>query len=636
MPSPLSASSPATPSVRRRTKSVLLLVVLLLIVAAIPRVLGVESAPMQADEQHWVMRAEVLQRRVRKLSRNYSTHLAHPGVFPATVLMSGQVGAKLYDKVHQAIVGTPAPFDNLTATRLGNALFSSLLPPILFLLLIPWTSRSVAFCVGLLLALGPRAIDLSRIAHIDTIFAVVTTLTIMIYLSAIRRGSVLLKMVAGFFFGLCILSKPTCIALVPGFMLAKSILRWRWPEIYKEFPITWSDVWVAFISLIVFVAGYTRLWHHHRPYPQWEGIDRTIPRYLYSIGEQLGSGSYHPLVVILLLLIALSLAIKLFKQRRLTAVDHLAALAGFVVLCWSLLPAAFENLTIYYMRVFALTGVRHQSFHGVIPPVPGGYFTLAVVDLPPLVLLSTLLMPLLFIPRVRRTLTDSEQQLWVMASCTAFVWLLFLSNSSKQAWRYAIPVAPQIYIIAVLSLCAVGRFIKTPRLPFLLLVLGQVKAVYRGYPNWDLYQSPFAPPPQLSYEIGAFHPRTGQVDALRFLVEQSSQRRKKIYVTVFGDGKILTAEAERWFTERAKHLYFGYYREDRVDYVLVQGNIKVRDARFEKYLSSDPVFVARAKGVPIISIYEVNQQSRDVTTDASEPVHLSESGNLDNPAHDLE
>jgi hypothetical protein len=543
--------------------------------------------------------------------------------------MSGQVGAKVYSKALHAITGTPSPVRTLTASRLANALFSSLLPCLLFLFLLPWTKRSVAFCVGLLLALGPRMIDLSTIAHIDTSFAVVTTVTIMVYLAALRWASVPLKLVAGVFFGLCILSKPTSIALIPAFMLAKTILRWRWPDVYKEPPIAWPDVWVVFVSLVVFVGGYTRLWYHNRPYPEWEGIDRTIPKLLYSIGREFQSGTPYIVLTIILISIAFVIGRKLIARTPLNWVDHLLAIVAAISLSWTLMPVAFENLAVYYMRVFALTGVKHQSFHGTIPPVPGGYFTLALVDLPPVVVLSTLLMPLLFIPRVRHTLSETEQQLWIMACCTAFVWILFLSTSSKQAWRYAIPVAPQIYIIATLSLCAVGRFVKTPRLPFVLLILGQVKAVYRGYPHWDLYQSIFAPLPQISYNIGAFHPRTGQTDALRFFAQQSELRAKKIYVTVFGDGKTLTSEADRWLGERANHLYFGYYREDRADYVLVQGNLKITDVRFEKYLSQEPVYIARAKGVPLISIYAVKPKTTEEATDAVPSSRSDESSSLD-------
>jgi len=630
------ASSHTTQSPQKRIVVAFTLAILLLVIGTIPRVAGVTTAPMQADEKHWIMRAHVMQRRLAKQWWHYSTHLGHPGVFPAAVLMSGQVGAKVYSKAHNLITGSPASVATLTASRLANALFSSLLPCLIFLFLLPWTSRSVAFCVGLLLALGPRMIDLSTIAHIDAIFAVVTTTTIMTYLAALRWGSARLKIVAGFLFGLCILSKPTAIALIPAFMLAKAILRYRWSETYKELPIAWSDVWIALIALIVFVGGYTRFWYHLRPYPEWAGIDRTIPTILYSIGGELQSGAPCLALVTILALIALILGRKLYNQTRLTWIDQLLGLGAVVTSCWALMPAAFENLTVYYMRVFALTGVEHRSFHGAVPPVPGGYFTLALVDIPPVVVLSTLLMPLLFIPRVRRTLSDSEQQLWIMASCSAFVWLLFLSTSSKQAWRYAIPVAPQIYIIGTLSLCAVGRFVGTPRLPFVLLILGQVKAVYRGYPHWDLYQSIFAPPPQLSYEIGAFHPRTGQIEALQFLGQQSQERAKKIYVTVFGDGKTLTSEADRWLGERANHLYFGYYREDRADYVLVQGNIKVRDVIFEKYLSSEPVYVARAKGVPFISIYAVKRELVSSPTGEAPTSNPAEDSNPDTPAPDLE
>lgn len=632
----VSASSQTRQSSPKRVLVAFFLAILLLFIAALPRVAGVTTAPMQADEKHWIMRAHVMHRRLAKQWWHYSTHLGHPGVFPAAVLMSGQVAAKVYSKAHNLITGSPAPVGTLTASRLANAIFSSLLPCLLFLFLIPWTSRSVAFCVGLLMALGPRMIDLSTIAHIDAIFAVVTTTTIMTYLAALRWRNAGLKVVAGVLFGLCILSKPTAIALIPAFMLAKAILRYRWPDTYKELPISWSDVWITLIALMVFVGGYTRLWYHHRPYPEWEGIDRTIPKFLYEMGRELQSGLPALALITTIVVIAVILGSKLYTRNRLTWIDQLLGLGAVVTSCWALMPPAFENLTVYYMRVFALTGVVHHSFHGSVPPVPGGYFTLALVDLPPVVVLSTLLMPLLFIPRVRRTLTESEQQLWIMASCAAFIWLLFLSTSSKQAWRYAIPVAPQIYIIGTLSLCAVGRFIGTPRLPFVLLILGQVKAVYRGYPHWDLYQSIFAPPPQLSYQIGAFHPRTGQIEALQFLGEQSRQRAKKIYVTVFGDGKTLTSEADRWLGDRANHLFFGYYREDRADYVLVQGNIKVRDVVFEKYLDSQPVYVARAKGVPLISIYAVKSESVAASKDEAPSSTPVEDSNPDTPAPDLE
>lgn len=619
-----------------RSRTTVVLAILLFVLAALPRIMAVSTAPMQADEKHWVMRADLLSKRLAKLSPNYSTHLAHPGVFPAAVLMSGQVAIKIYSKASHAISLPSIPRDPLTGARLANALFSSVLPSLLFLLLIPWTSRAIAFSIGTLLAFGPRNIDLSTIAHIDTIFGVVTTLTIITYLSALRWSNERLKILSGVLFGLCILSKPTCVSLIPAFALAKTILRWRWPETYKEAAVTWSDVWVVLIALTVFVGGYTRLWHHHRPYPQWEGIDRAIPEYLYSVGMTLRSGLPLYALIVVLALSALVVGRKLVRGTRLVWVDHLLAIGAAIAFAWTIMPAAFENLTLYYMRVFALTGATHRSFHGTTPPVPGGYLTLGLIDLPPLIVISALLTPLLFIPRMRRVLTDSEQQLWVMACCTAFIWIIFLSTSSKQAWRYAVPVAPQIYIIASFTLCALGRAIDTPRLPIALLLLGQAKAFYRGYPNWDLYQSPLAPPAQLAYEIGVFHPRAPQVDALRFLGERQRESREKVQVTVFGDGKTLTAESERWLGESAPHIKFGYFREGIADYVLVQGNIKVIDANFQKYLTREPVYVARAKGVPVISIYDIAPSIGREPRDVVQPSKMDENSNLDTQAPDLE
>jgi hypothetical protein len=332
--------------------------------------------------------------------------------------------------------------------------------------------------------------------------------------------------------------------------------------------------------------------------------------------------------IVVLTLSALVVGRKLVRGVRLVWVEHLLAIAATVALGWVVMPAAFENLTLYYMRVFALTGATHRSFHGTVPPVPGGYLTLALVDLPPLIVISAFLTPLLLIPRIRRMLTESEQQLWVMACCTALVWILFLSTSSKQAWRYAIPVAPQIYIIASFTLCALGRAIDTPRLPIALLLLGQAKALYRGYPNWDLYQSPLAPPARLAYEIGVFHPRSGQLEALRFLGEQQRERAKKIHVTVFGDGKTLTAESERWLGASAAHIKLGYYREGRADYVLVQGNIKVTDVHFQKYLEAEPVYIARAKGVPVISIYAASPATTHKPRDETHPLNSDEHSSI--------
>lgn len=502
----------------------------------------------------------------------------------------------------------------LLGARLGNSLFSSLLPVVVFLFLVSYTARLKAFCIGALLAFAPRAIDLSQLAHIDTIFSVIVTATVLCYLSALRTGRLSLKVCAGLLFGLCILSKPTCFALIPAFMLVKAVFRWRWPETFKEGPLAWSDVWIALCALAVFVLGYTRMWHHHKTYPQWEGIDRTIPELLYAIGCNLKSGVPAIGVCTLLVCVALHLAPKLRNAIRLTWIDHTLALVSVLTACWMIRPQVFETLPLYFMRVFSLSGVTHSGFHGTSLPVPGGYLTLALCDLPALVLIAVFLTPLLFIPRLRRTLTAPEQQLWIMGSIVSLVWLLFLSTSSKQAWRYAMPIAPQLYILASLSLCALGRTVGAPRFPLAALLLFQGVAIYTAYPKWDLYLSPLAPPADVAFAIGAFKPRSGQVEALQFLSDEAKRSGRAVRITVFGDGTTLVKEANRWLGADARRLHMGYYPESKADYILVQGNIQPSDAGLSSYFSERPVYESLAKGVPVARVYKVHYVPTNVSS----------------------
>jgi hypothetical protein len=105
---------------------------------------------------------------------------------------------------------------------------------------------------------------------------------------------------------------------------------------------------------------------------------------------------------------------------------------------------------------------------------------------------------------------------------------------------------------------------------------------------------------------------------------------------VFGDGKTLTAESGRWVGEAAPHIKLGYFREGIADYILVQGNIKVTDANFQKYLAHEPLYVARAKGVPVISIYDVALSLDRETKDAVQHSNVDENSNLGTQAPDLE
>jgi len=348
------------------------------------------------------------------------------------------------------------------------------------------------------------------------------------------------------------------------------------------------------------------MWHHAKKFPEWSALDRAMPEYIYSLGMNLRGGLVGVTLVAIILIIAGRLMWKARCHVPLSWRDQTLAIFGFVTACWLAAPQVFENLTLYFSRIYALPAIPHVSFKGVVHPIPGGYLTLACINLPPLVLISLLLTPLLFVPTIRKKLTSSEQQLCVMSAIVSVLWILLLSSSSKQAWRYTLPVASFLYIIASLSLCAVGRCLDTPRLPLILLLLGQAKAVYRGYPNWDLYQSPFAPTPKIAARLGAFHPRTGQLEALNYLITEAKNRQRELRVTLIGDGRTLASEAVRWFGKDAHWIRLGYYREEVADFLLIQRNVKFEDSQYKKYLSYQPIFESVVKEVPVAGVYAID------------------------------
>lgn len=596
----------------------LALAFLLLIIGILPRIEGVVRSPMQPDEKHWVSRTDTMVSRIKRLSRQATSHLGHPGVFPAAVLATGRQLGRIW---------TPDPppggfVDNfsthLTNTRLGNAYFSGLLPCFVFLVLLAYTGVAEAFSIGALLALTPNLIDLGQVAHIDTIHAVAATATIFSYFAAIRRGLIRYKIASGVFFGLCLLSKPTSIALIPGFIGAKLLLRYFWPQHYKEPIVSWSDIWTGLISLATLVLLYSRMWHHGSDYPQWIGLDRYVPELLHKAGAALGQMPFLVLTVAILLTIVTRQTIAYRRGRPRRWIDQLLSVVATIIAWWALFPKNFENLALHWMRVFSLSGAEHQSFQGVAAPIPGGYISLAIADLPPLVIIALVLIPLTLVPKVRQVLTDSEKQIMVMGLVVSVAWLLLLSTSSKQAWRYAMSIIPQLYIVACLSLSAFGRVLNA-RKPLLgALVATQILSTASAYPAWDLYQSPLSPPPMVALEIGLFHPRTGQVDALRFLADQAKKLGRPVKVTVFGDSQMLTLEARKWLGKDAAGLYLGYHRESQADFLLVPGLSKVSHPLFEKYTKKDPIYVAAPKGFPVMRVYSVSQTDRATSSETEE------------------
>jgi hypothetical protein len=566
--------------------------VLLFLVALVPRIVFVSSGPLQADERHWDARTDRVLEKLRSDPFHATSHLGHPGVFPALVMSTSKVACSFVNRTLGDSAMRALCVDSLSAARLGNALFSSLLPSLLFLVLLKWTGFLEALTVALLAALSPRAIDLSRIAHVDTIHGVVVAATVFSYLAALRLNDCRLKALAGIGFGFCLLTKPTSIALVPALFIAKLLLARLWPKTFVSRGISWSDLWMAIWSLAVFTLLYTRIWHHGESFVEWAAVSHAGPHVLYEIGVALRSGALGEIVLALL---SISVVVQVVRWRRAERVGgqwHLTTLV-VVLLTWLVVfPASWENLARYWMRVFNLTSVTHQSFAGATLPPAGGYLSYAIAELPPLVFIGVVLAPLLAVPAICRALRPSEQQLVVVSVAVCVCWLAFLSASSKQAWRYALAVAPFCYVVATLTLCALGRRCKLARLPLLALLLLQGAAAVCAFPAWDLYQSSFARVLEPTVRRELVRVRSGQQEALSFLINEAKRERREIFVSVLGDGDVFQREAARSFGADAKLIKLGYFSDYASDYVIVQTTFEVRDPQWMKHTSADPVFRA--------------------------------------------
>jgi hypothetical protein len=345
---------------------------LLFMVALLPRILSLAAGPLQADERHWDARTDKVLEKLHSDPLHATSHLGHPGVLPALVMSGSKAAYILADRIIGSAEARALLIDSLGAARLGNALFSSLLPPVLFFVLLQWTGLYEALTIALLAALSPRAIDLSRIAHVDTIHGVVVVATVFAYLTALRLDKIRFKVLAGICFGLCLLTKPTSIALVPALLISKLLLARLWPATFVQRGFSWSDLWMGILSLVVFIALYTRMWNHGESFIEWVNVSHAGPHGLYQLGLSLRSGPLAALVSAFLLCGVLTQSVRWRSLKQLDARWHLTTLAILVVAWLVVFPASCENLLRYWMRVFNLTSVKHQSFAGATPPPAGG------------------------------------------------------------------------------------------------------------------------------------------------------------------------------------------------------------------------------------------------------------------------
>jgi 4-amino-4-deoxy-L-arabinose transferase-like glycosyltransferase len=598
----------------RRTTAFLVVVVLLL--TLVPRLVGICSGPIHADEKHWDRRSHKILQNITKDPRRVTSHLGHPGVVPALVMAAGQGIAVEYNSLIGAQPSDQRFLDSISGARIANAIFSSLLPVILLLALLSWTGPAEALCISLVVALSPRFIDLSRIAHVDTAQAVVVCGTVFLYVRSLLGSERRWKFLAGIGFGLCLLCKPTSIALIPGLFVVKVLLARLWPQQFLQRGLSWSDVWLALTAMVVFVLLYSRMWNHGGAFIEWKDVSHAGPHQVYLLAQRLGSGIVGIVSCLAVSGVLVWLGLSARGRSSQPWYWHGAAVVGLLFLSFILFPAVWENIVRYWMRVFNLTSVKHQSFAGPTAPPEGGYFTSMAVELHPLVLCGALLSPLLLLRPLRASLKACEQQLILFSSVIFIAWMMLLAPSAKQAYRYSMPAVPFLFVVACFLLFAAGRVAGRRVIPIVVLGAAQAFSALSAYPVWDLYESASARFVSEAARLEALRPRSAQGEVLAFLRAESVKRGRTLLVTVLGDGDVMSREAARSTSassdsENHASLRFGYFPDYAADFILVQDYLKQENSQWSRHLQQTPRFRYASRGLALVSVYEVDPAIND-------------------------
>lgn len=557
-------------------KHKLLLALLLWIVALGFRLHGISTVSPHSDEQHWQKRGGLVLKNIR--TRNWqdlTTHLLHPGVPTAYVVAASQWTSEKYNSHLNFSPRDKYYLAPLVASRIGCAIFASLIAPIVFLGFHSLLGLSVSLFAASILALDFPLAENSRFALMDAMLVVFITTSIIFYAHALKSRSLLLKLMAGIFWGLSVSIKPTSVFLIPAF-LAWRAFRFLFFRT-RNYPgdnklITWGDLWAVVLGHAAFAAVYTRLWYHWTTEPYKLNNPSLLREATHNIGRFFSSHSSLAFTLIGFFSLATLALLGSFLLNRKSAKDFSAANhVGMLCLLMTFLlgiltqrPAILENIIGYWTWTFNLSKERHESFGQVWEPLPLGYLGEFLFKTPSVFVFGILLTAFpLWRCWKKRGLAFEQEQLATAALlviCFCF-WLAPLSMSQKQAYRYAIPVLPCYYLIAAFGLLetinlliqktAFGKF--TGRISFataaaLLLIPWSYSFASIGG-RYELYSNTLSGGIQKATVRGERIPFTGQKKVLEFLHNRASLGKGKLTVMVLGDHLAMKQAYVHFFPE---------------------------------------------------------------------------------------
>lgn len=569
------------------------------------RLENITDFDLQADEAHWATRSRILLDMLHANPSRASSHLGHPGVPPTLIMAFGQW---LGMKIQLIETGDLSQFDRLLWSRISVVAVSSLVLPIIFLVISTFVSVPVAAVASTFLLFDPVFSAYGRIAHLDAIHVLLVTLTILFFELSLRRSSLKFKLLSALFFGLSITTKPTAVVLLFCFFIYRLLRSSMKGE--KIVFFEWSDISCLFISQAVLGILYTRLWQHPSHYFLKLGIRSEFALFLWDLGNYLREFYFVSFSLLGLLILLAFLSKGTFRKSL------IAIIAFFVSLAAS--PAVYDNLIRFWLWVFGLSSTGHKAYGRVIESPLYGYSGLFASRLSEAVLLSVLC-GLVFIVKDWRLKKKEDSYSFVLfLLISSVLWVLPLSISPKQSWRYILPILPSVYIVAAYGLTrfaeslAQFKLATAPRVSaasatVFCFMLFQVSVFFASGPYYQLYYNSLSGGLQGASIRNSYLGGGGEHEAIGFLISEALKRQQSLKVAVTGDAHSLYYSTKRWYPEQRHLIHFGYFNTGDADYLLLYPNLAERmlNNEWSSVIQSKSVFEKRHKEVSLFQIKEV-------------------------------
>ncbi len=325
--------------------------IVIFLIALFFRIYKIQEQSEGMDEHHWIYRGSFFVNKLVKgeFRKSAAKFERHPGI-PAAFLMGLSVNL-FSTKKHYEVKSLANPFkfslgilDPLIAARLPIAILGALSTALFFLFTKKIWGFSVGLLSGVLLALDPFHIALSRLAHQDITLTLFVFLSIFSYYLGEIKNKNSWKIASGIFFGFALLTKIVAV-LIPAIIFIWKIIIYFSKKDKPKFPFKTIDFVILVIGFLIFFAFYPAMWENPtsaliKHINKNLGVENIKSPHFFAGKVSVNPIWYYyaivifvklPLFTITGFLISLAIGIKSFLQKKKAAAKNLLLILTVLV-----------------------------------------------------------------------------------------------------------------------------------------------------------------------------------------------------------------------------------------------------------------------------------------------------------------